>query len=181
VVYAGYRTCSMDALDDRYALLVLDGVMSGIGWPGGWLHESLRGQGLVYVVHAYNFLGLRQPGYFGAYALTRPDKVDEVISLFDKHIERAKAGLVPEDEFERAKKMAVTVELLGRQTNRSLAMNAALDELYGRGYDFSDSFPERVQAVTREDVLRVARRYLTHRVLAVVRSQQKAASEAGAK
>jgi zinc protease len=171
-VYAAWRTCSMGNLKDRYPLLVLDGVMSGVGWPGGWLHDELRGKGLVYVVHAYNFLGLRRTGYFGAYALTRPDKVDEVVSILDKNAERARTKLVPKDEFERAKKMAVTVELLGRQTNRSLAMSAALDELYGRGYDFSKSFPQRVKAVTREDVLRVAKQYLKNRVLVIVRPQK---------
>jgi zinc protease len=168
VVSAAYRTCTMGDVEDRYALLVLDGVMSGIGYPGGWLHNDLRGKGLVYVVHAYNFLGLRTPGYFGMYALTRPEKVDEVRAVFDRHVARAKRELVDRDEFERAKKMAVTMELLGRQTNGAMATVAALDELYGFGYDFSWSFPERVRAVTREDLRRVARKYFTHKALAIV-------------
>ena len=173
VVYAAYPSCALDNAKDRYPLLVLDGVMSGIQWPGGWLHGELRGKGLVYVVHAYNFLGFRTPGYFGIYALTRPGKVDEVVRTIDRNIERAKSGLVPKDEFERSKKMAVTVRLLGRQTNGSLAATAALDELYGLGYDFSDRFAERVGGVTREDVLRVARKYFTRRALVVVRPTPK--------
>ncbi len=168
LVYAAYPTCKMTDRKDRYALLVLDGVMSGISLPGGWLHGELRGKGLVYVVHAYSFLGLRSPGYFGIYAMTPPDKVDEVVRIYDKNVERAKSGLVPEDEFERAKKMAITVELLGRQTNAALAATAALDELYGLGYDGSEEFAEQVNAVTRQDVLRVARKYLTRRALVVV-------------
>lgn len=167
-VYAAYPACDMGNVKDRYPLLVLDGVMSGVGWPGGWLHNELRGKGLVYVVHAYNFLGFRMPGYFGIYAVTRPEKVGEVIGIINKNIERAKSGLVPKDEFERAKSMAVTVELLGRQTNSSLAAQAALDELYGLGYDFSERFAERVKRVTRAEVLRVARKYLTKRALAIV-------------
>jgi len=173
VVYAAYPTCSMDQVKDRDALLVLDGVMSGVGWPGGWLHEELRGKGLVYVVHAYNFHGLRSPGYMGIYALTRPEKVDEAVSILDRNIARARRERVPTDEFERAKKMAITVELLGRQTNQSLATTAALDELYGLGYDFSDSFAERMRAVTREEVLRVAKKYLNRRVLVITRPGEK--------
>ncbi|MFO7899479.1 MAG: pitrilysin family protein [Planctomycetota bacterium] len=173
VVYAAYPATTITDVEDRYPLLVLDGVMSGVGWPGGWLHGDLRGAGLVYVVHAYAFHGLRTPGFFGVYALTRPDKVGEVRSIIDKNIERAKSGPVPKDEFERAKEMAVTVELLGRQTNGSLATQAALDELYGLGHDFGDTFAERVRSVTRADVLRVAKKYLDHRALVVVKPERK--------
>lgn len=171
VVYAGYPATTLTDVEDRYPLMVLDGVMSGVGWPSGWLHRELRGQGLVYVVHAYVFQGIRVPGFFGIYALTQPDKVDEVVSIIDENIERAKADLVPEDQFERSKEMVVTVELLRRQTNESLATQAALDELYGLGHDFADTFAERVRAVTREDVLRVARKYFTHRAKVIVRPE----------
>jgi zinc protease len=168
VVYWAYPTCAMRDLGDRYALLVLDGVMSGINLPGGWLHTEMRGKGLVYVVHAYNALGMRSPGYFAIYALTQPSKVDETKAIVDKYVDKAKTGLVAEDEFERAKQMAITTRLLNNQTNHSLAMSAGLDELYGFGYDFDDRFEDRVRAVTREDLRRVAKKYFTHRVVVVV-------------
>ena len=44
------------------------------------------------------------------------------------------------------------------------------DELYGFGYDFAESFARRVQAVTREDVQRVAMKYFTKRALVTVTS-----------
>ncbi len=167
VVCAAYPAATINDAD-RYPLLVLDGVMSGIGWPGGWLHDELRGRGLVYVVHAYNFLGFRTPGYFGIYALTQPEKVDEVIAVIEAAVKRATTELVPEDEFERAKKMAITVELLERQTNAALGAGAALDELYGLGFDAAEKFADRVKAVTREDVLRAAQKYLTKRALVTI-------------
>jgi len=38
----------------------------------------------------------------------------------------------------------------------------------GVGYEFDALFPELITRVTREDVLRVSRRYLTNHVLVVV-------------
>src|SRR5262249_2191211 len=58
-------------LADRYPLPILDGIVSGLDLPAGWLHNELRGQQLVYVVHAFSWLGL-ESGYFGIYAATQP-------------------------------------------------------------------------------------------------------------
>ena len=168
-VQMAYLGCQLADVKDRDALMVLDAVMSGMNLPSGWLHEELRGKGLVYLVHARSAPGLRTPGYFEICALTRPDQVDEVVEVINKSIVRAKSGLVAEGEFEDAKRMALTAELLSRQTNESLGQDAALNELYGFGYGFSDGFADRIRAVTREDVLRVARKYLTRRALVIVR------------
>ena len=45
----------MDDLESQRAVLdVLDAVISGYRYPSGALHNTLRGQGLVYEVHAYH-------------------------------------------------------------------------------------------------------------------------------
>ena len=45
------------------------------------------------------------------------------------------------------------------------ARQAALDDLYGLGYDYDKTFDARIQAVTLDDVVRVARQCLTNQVL----------------
>ncbi len=72
-IQVGFAGTRIDDVKDRYALHILDAVMSGIGFPGGWLHTELRGKQLVYVVHASNWLGL-EPGYFGIMAATQPHR-----------------------------------------------------------------------------------------------------------
>jgi predicted Zn-dependent peptidase len=37
----------------------------------------------------------------------------------------------------------------------------AVNEVLGLGYDFSSNYPEKINAVTKQDVLSVARKYLT--------------------
>jgi zinc protease len=160
-ISVGFPGTSMTNLDDRYALHILDAIMSGIGFPGGWLHTELRGKQLVYVVHAFNWLGV-EPGYFGIMAATQPSKVNEVIEVILQHVEKARAGDISDEELERAKRLAIIAERLDRQTNDQLARDAALNELYGLGYNFSAQEQALLDKVTRADVQRVARTYLHH-------------------
>jgi zinc protease len=121
----------------------------------------------VYEVHAVNRPGVL-PGHFGIYAACQPDKVNEVYRIITKQLNRARAGEFTPAELERAKTIIVTNELMGNQTNSARAMQSALDELYGLGYDYHDSLSDRVNAVTLDEVKRVATRYLTTPVVAVV-------------
>jgi zinc protease len=165
-LYVGFPGTTIADVADRYPLHILDAVMSGIQGPGGWLHHELRGKQLVYVVHAMSWLGL-EPGYFGIYAATQPDKVDEVINLILQAVEKAKAGIISHEELERAKQTAVVTAHLQRQTNEQLTSEAALNELYGLGYTFSDHEQARLEKVTKADVQRVAQTYLHHPTIVI--------------
>jgi len=166
-VYFAFPGTQFTNTEDRYPMKLLDVVLSGGGHPGGWLHEALRGAGLVYEVHAFNILGL-DPRHFQIQAITNPAAVDEVKAIIIEKIEKMKKGEITEEEFRRAKKICITEELMSRQTNTAQAQTAAIDELYGLGYDFDSFFAERIEAVTIEDVVRVANKYLTHYVCVVV-------------
>lgn len=165
-IYIGFPGIALTNLEDRYPLHILDAVISGIGFPGGWLHTELRGKQLVYVVHAFNWMGL-EPGYFGIIAATQPQKVDEVVDLILRRVDRAKTGEISDEELRRAKRLAVIAERLDRQTNSQLASDATLNELYGLGYDFSAQEVTRMESVTKADVQRVARRYLNHPTIVI--------------
>ncbi|MDZ7616498.1 MAG: hypothetical protein U1E05_05795, partial [Patescibacteria group bacterium] len=45
------------------------------------------------------------------------------------------------------------------------ALQAALDELYGLGYNYDRSFDERIRSVTLEDVASIARKVFGNRVV----------------
>src|SRR5262249_5177794 len=140
-IYIGFPGTTLANLADRYPLHILDGIVSGIELPSGWLHNELRGQQLLYVVHAFSWLGLEY-GYVGIYAATQPDKVDTVVDLILQLMEKARAGQISDEELERTKQMALVTARLRRQANDQLAGDMALNELYGLGYDFSDREPE---------------------------------------
>lgn len=165
-IYVGFPGTTVTNVQDRYPLHILDAVMSGIGFPGGWLHTELRGKQLVYMVHAFNWLGL-EPGYFGIIAATQPAKAKEVVEIILQNVDKAKAGEISDEEFARAKQLAVIADRLERQSNSEIGADAAINELYGLGYDFSAQDAKRIEAVTKADVQRVAQAYLQHPTIVI--------------
>ncbi len=165
-VFMGFPGTTLANLADRYPLYLLDGILSGFDLPGGWLHHELRGQQLVYAVHAFNWLGL-DAGYFGIYAGTRPDTVEHVISIILHNVEKARTGQISDAELTRMKQMALVVARLRRQTPEQFANDMLFNELYGLGYDFSAQEEAYLMQVTKADVQRVAQTYLQHPTIVI--------------
>ena len=146
-------------VDDRLAITVLDTIISGFRLPDGWLHRELRGKRLVYVVHAYNWPGVA-PGAFVTYAACQPDKAAEVVGIIQRNLKRASEHKPTQEAIDRAVNVILTAELLENQSMSDLSMSAALDELYGLGYDFRQRLEGRYRKVKPADVLRVGKKYL---------------------
>jgi len=164
MVLLGYPAVSILDKKDYAALIVLDAIMSGYSYPGGWLHNELRGEGLVYFVHAFQIAG-PAPGYFAILSQTHPDKIDEVVDRIKKNVQRAKAGKITKEEFQRAIEMVTSLHAQDNTTIAAQAQQAALDDLYGLGFNYDKTFDERIRAVTMQDVVRVAKKYLDKHVL----------------
>lgn len=158
---------------DKYALTIVDSITSGINFPGGRIYDALRVKNdLVYYVHATNWTGL-DPGAFYVMTQTQPDKTDKVIELIFNEIDRMKKEAVSDEELETAKRTCISMEQIGNQTNKDMAMDAALNELYGFGYDYSDHYADRINAVTKEDVQRVMAKYFNNSVTAITGPEKK--------
>ena len=80
-------------------------------------------------------------------------------------MERAKAGRIGEDEFRTAVQMVIALHAQENTTMAEQARQAAVDELYGLGYDYRKTFDARIHAVKLEDVAAAARKYLGNHVL----------------
>jgi zinc protease len=147
-------------LEDRFAITVLDTIISGYHLPSGWLHTELRGKQLVYVVHAYNWAGLA-PGAFMTYAAGQPENAVEIVKIIETNYRRAARHVPTQKKIDLAVNSILTAELLGSQSMSDLSLAAALDELYGFGYDFRGKMEAYYRKVTPGDVVRVARKYLS--------------------
>ena len=157
VIHLGFPGLRFTQIEDRYAMELIAQI---VGSNTGWLHETLRGEGLVYYAWLANFMGLLN-GYVAATAQCETDKAPQVIALMQDKLDQAARGEFSPDEFARAQNNAVNAEILDKQTNRAVAMTAALDELYGFGYDWSQGYADRIMALTLADLQRVAAKYLS--------------------
>lgn len=170
--WPGMKLSPADAADND-AMNVLDTIISGWDLPRGWLHEELRGKQLVYVVHAYDWVGLA-PGAFVVYAATQPDKAAEVVRIIRENIARTQEHRWSEEEIDEAVNIILTSELLEHQTMADLARQSALDELYGFGYDYHKGLEQRLRKVTPADLTAVARKYLAGPAVEVITTPQPA-------
>lgn len=172
MVMFGYPAASIFEKEDYAATVLLDAIMSGYSYPGGWLHNELRGEGLVYFVHAYQLSG-PAPGYFVILAQNQPDKMSEVVSRIQRNVDRAKEGTISEEEFLRAQQMVKALHAQEGTTIAAQAMEAAIDELYGLGYDYRKTFDARIDAVKLDDVVGVAKKYFGDHVLVTLSPEKK--------
>lgn len=154
---------------DRYALDVLDAALSGASLPGGRIFTRLREAQLVYDSNAYESPGL-EDGMFVVYAASTPQNRVRAREVIDEELQKARdAGFTPE-ELETAKTMCIASHAIDLQTNGDQAGNFASSVLLGLGLNDSQTYASKITAITNDDVLRVARKYLdqNHAALAIV-------------
>ena len=156
-VHIGFPGLAIDNITDRYPLEVMTEI---IGSSTGWLHERLRGEGLVYYAWGFSFPGV-VPGYVAATAQCEAEQVPQIIELTNQLLEDARNGKFSDAELARAKSNLINSEILEKQTNADAAITACLDELYGLGYDFSEGQAERFGRVTIDQLQSVAKKYLS--------------------
>ncbi|MBN8248395.1 MAG: insulinase family protein, partial [Verrucomicrobia bacterium] len=142
---------------DRYPLELLQEACSDLG---SRLFMRIRDElGLAYYVGASHFVG-RTPGYFAFYCGTAPEQCERV----EEELRAQAAALVRDgltsEELDRAKAKVIGQRKISRQDLGQTALTAALDELYGLGFDHGDGDDARYSAVTLENVRTVAARYL---------------------
>jgi zinc protease len=112
---------------------------------------------------------LDEAGVFLALAGVRPQaSIDEVETLFFAEIERVKATPVSEAELEKAKRQLEVSLVNGLATNHALASRIARDySTFGRIRPLQERL-DRIQAVTAQDVQRVAQSYLVQEKRSVI-------------
>jgi len=144
--------------EDRFALHVLTQILSNMG---GRLFVELRDKrSLAYAVSAVLSEGLFDRGYFAVYLACEPSKLNEAVEETINVLRKACEEGVTEEEVVRAKNYIIGNHKIALQGSSALASTLALNEAYGLGYSFYLAYPQKIDKVTRKDVLRVARAYL---------------------
>ncbi|HSU65484.1 MAG TPA: pitrilysin family protein, partial [Tepidisphaeraceae bacterium] len=171
-VIIGFQSDSVIGDPTNYTLDVIDTLTSGFTYPTGYIFETLRGLGLVYVADAHNVPGRdadRLQGTFEAYAGTEPQNVNRVVDLTLENIARVEGSPkdVNMDWFKRSKELMVVADAMENETPNAQAQLAAVDEVLGLGYDYHKQFPDAVRAVTLEQVQKTARQRLRNCIVTI--------------
>ena len=152
----GFRGTTVEN-KDRYALDVLNSVLSGMG---GRLFQDLRDKkSLAYTVTSFCRVG-KDPGVFGFYMGTNANKVDRAMRGLFREIDRVRSAPVGDEELARAVNNVIGKHKIALQSPWARAENVALNDLYGLGHNYDPEYLRKISEVTPDQVLDVARRYL---------------------
>ncbi len=166
--------------DPDYIPLVVANRILG-GGSSGRLFQNIREQ-KGYTYGAYSSLSAgRWPGIWGASASVRTPVTEPAVAEFFKEFDRLQDTPVSTNDLERAKRsivggFATTLESPDAILNRTL-------ELVQNGLplNYWDTYPARIQAVTPEDVQRVAKKYLGKNRIQLIAVGERSQIEAGLK
>ncbi len=142
--------------DDYYNLTVLQNVVSGLG---GRFFEELRGrQSLAYTVSAF-LVARQETGAFVSYIATSPEREEIAKNGLLKELDKLTQEQITEEELERAIRYTVGVHQIGLETYRAQMLEYAHNFLLGTGLDEVENFPQRIESVSREDILSASQKY----------------------
>lgn len=147
---------------DYYALSVLDVILGSAPGFTSRIPKRLRDeQGLAYSTFANitPSAGL-DPGRFVAYIGTSPENRRRAIEGIFREIRALVAERVSEEELLDARRYLTGSFVFHFQTNSQIARFMIQAERYGLGFEYLEQYPQRIAAVTVDDVARVAATYL---------------------
>lgn len=145
-----------DGHKDGYALSIMGSLLNG---RTGRLYKSLVIQQGVATNAFGNQNGLKYEGYFEMQGTSKPDKTpEEVEQALYKEIEKLQNEVVPERELQKIKNQIAASSFRGQQSNFGLMVQLLLRES-GRGWQTINTDPQMLQAITPQDIQRVAKTY----------------------
>jgi zinc protease len=159
---------------DYYALQVMNYILGGGGFSSRTLDSIRNERGLAYSVYSY-FSAEKNHGSFEFVMQTKNETALEAIRIANAEIRRIREELVAEAELADAKDYLTGSFPLRFDTNRKVANFLAQVEYLGLGLEYPQRYPDLIRKVAREDVLRVAQKYLKPEQLitVLVGNQQK--------
>jgi zinc protease len=133
---------------------------------------------LAYSVGSFFDVG-KYPGSFQIALQTKNESAREAVTLSLQEAERIQKNLVSEKELAGAKKYLIGSFPMRLDTQTKLANFFTQVEYYGLGLDYPKKYPTLINSVTREEVLRVAKKYLhpKNTILVIVANLKEAGME----
>lgn len=140
---------------DYYAMQMLSIILGG-GMSSRLFQEIREKRGLAYTVQSFAS-GFRDSGLFGVYAACNEDKAGELVPVMSEEIIAMCKGIT-EAELRRAKNQQKASILMMRESPASVSEWIGRHLLVYGKYLTSDVIMKRIDAITQEDVVRVAER-----------------------
>ncbi|MBF0156208.1 MAG: insulinase family protein [Magnetococcales bacterium] len=144
---------------DFFPLLVLNHILGGGSFSSRLTEEIRQKRGLAYSVYSHFITDIGR-GSWSIDTKSKTASAQEALALIRAEIARLYQDGVTEAELQQAKEYLTGSFPLRLSGLGNIASTWAIVAFHKRGTDYLEKWPERVRAVGRDDILRVARRLL---------------------
>ncbi|MBI2251751.1 MAG: insulinase family protein, partial [Armatimonadetes bacterium] len=166
-VFLGYPAPHFSSPD--YPAMKLIYLALGEGISSKIWEELREKNALAYDLSAI-FPELKGPSHIIFYVVTTPENTWAARKKLLLEINKIKKdGLLPQ-ELKEAKNKFLGEYLLDRETNKGKAYNIGLTEIYELGYPYDFNLSKKIEAITNEEIKRIANLYLNNYTLIIAQA-----------
>lgn len=133
----------------------------GVFGMGGRIGHVVRVKGGLAYYAAASVSGGLGPGAWYAYAGVNPHNVERAVELIRREIQKITTRKVTAAELEDNKAQFIGRMPLSMETNEGVASLVSSMEMFDLGLDYVQRYPDLIRAITRDEVLAVAREFLS--------------------
>lgn len=151
---------------DYPAMKLLNAILGG-GMSSRLFSELRDKRGLAYSTGSF-YPSRAEDSHLVTYIIALPENAETAQQGILETIKDIQENGVPEDELERAKSYVIGNYRIDHETAERRAWYLGWYETLGVGYQMDAQYPELIQAVTSDDIKRVAQKYLQNYVLSVL-------------
>jgi zinc protease len=144
---------------DYPALTIMNEIL-GAGFAGRLFRNVRSTKGLAYVVGGRCSASFDHPGLFYLYVGTKTDKALKAIEAVREEVEKIREEHVTPEELDNAKQSYLNSFVFKFDEKDEVLRRMMVYDYYDYPRDFLHKMKEKVESVTADDVLRVAKEYI---------------------
>ncbi|MCA1740629.1 MAG: insulinase family protein, partial [Actinobacteria bacterium] len=144
--------------EDRFAMSALSNVFGG-GMSSRLFQEVREKRGLAYAVYAYHH-GYSDAGAVKMYVGSTTGNVQEAVEVIAEQLDRMREEPVTEEELERTKQQLKSSTILALESTAARMTRIGRSVITGAELLTPEEISARIDAVTAEDIRRLANEHL---------------------
>jgi predicted Zn-dependent peptidase len=144
--------------EDRYAMAALNNVLGG-GMSSRFFQEVREKRGLAYAVYSYH-QGYSDAGAIKTYVGSTTGNVEEAVKIIAEQLRKIQEETVSEEELYRTKQQLKSSTLLALESTAARMNRIGRSVITGAELLTPEEIAARIEAVTADDIRRLARKHL---------------------
>jgi len=144
--------------EDRYAMNALNNVLGG-GMSSRLFQEVREKRGLAYAVCSYH-QGYSDAGTVKMYVGSTTGNVEEAVKIISEQLDKIREEPVSEEELQRTKEQLKSSTILALESTAARMTRIGRSIITGAELLTPEEIAERIEAVTAEDIKRLANEHL---------------------